>query len=411
MTSVATGGRGSASTGRLIGSATRPLMGLLAVAVLAAIVVVCTGLFQGRFTDTVPLTVLSPRAGLVMNVDAKVKLLGVAIGRVDSIEALPDGRAAIRLAINPGQLRQIPSNSRVDISSPTVFGAKSVEFVPPAVASPDFLRPGQVLDAEHVTVEFNTIFEQLTSLLSKIDPGKLNITLEAVSTALAGHGHQIGQTIADLDHLLAHLEPGLPNLTRDLTLAPAVLGSYADAAPDLLAGIQNTTQLSQTLIDQQHQLDLLLLSAIGLADTGNDVVGGNAQSLSQVMHLLVPTTDLTNQYHPAFTCGLGGLFQMVITPPFPEASAVSSSGLLLGRERYRYPSNLPKVAATGGPQCVGLPFVPFGVNPPLVVADVGTNPAGYGNPGNMGNFDGLKQLLYGPIDGPPRNTAQVGQPG
>jgi phospholipid/cholesterol/gamma-HCH transport system substrate-binding protein len=411
MTSAATGGRGLASTGRLTGAATRPLLGLLAVAVLAAIVVVCTGLFQGRFTDTVPLTVLSPRAGLVMNVDAKVKLLGVDIGRVDSIEALPDGRAAIRLAIEPGQLRQIPGNSHVDISSPTVFGAKSVEFVPPAVASPDALRPGQVLDAHYVTVEFNTIFERLTSLLSKIDPGKLNVTLQAVSTALAGRGHQIGQTIADLDHLLAHLEPGLPNLTRDLTTAPAVLRSYADAASDLLAGIQNTTQLSQTLIDQQHQLDLLLLSAIGLADTGNDVVGGNAQSLSQVMHLLVPTTDLTDQYHPALTCGLGGLFQMAITPPFPEASAVSSSGLLLGRERYRYPSNLPKVAATGGPQCVGLPLVPFGVNPPLVVADVGTNPGGYGNPGNMGNFDGLKQLLYGPIDGPPRNSAQVGQPG
>ena len=27
------------------------------------------------------------------------------------------------------------------------------------------------------------------------------------------------------------------------------------------------------------------------------------------------------------------------------------------------------------------------------------------------NSDGLKQLLYGPIDGPPRNTAQIGQPG
>ncbi len=53
----------------------------------------------------------------------------------------------------------------------------------------------------------------------------------------------------------------------------------------------------------------------------------------------------------------------------------------------------------------------FWRNPPLVVADVGTSPQGYGNPGNMLNSDGLKQLLYGPIDGPPRNTAQIGQPG
>jgi phospholipid/cholesterol/gamma-HCH transport system substrate-binding protein len=411
MTGAAAGGRSPASARRLIGAATRPVIGLLAVVMVAAIVFVCTELFQGRFTDTVPLTVLSPRAGLVMNVDAKVKLLGVDIGRVDSIDALPDGRAAIHLAIYPGQLRQIPGNSHIDISSPTVFGAKSVEFVPPAVASSDVLRPGQVLDAQSVTVEFNTIFEQLTTLLSKIDPGKLNETLQAVSGALAGRGHQLGQTITHFDKLLADLEPALPNLRRDLSMAPKVLESYADAAPDLMASLHNTIQLSRTLTDQQSQLDRLLLSGIGLADTGNDVVGGNAKSLSQVMHLLVPTTDLTNRYNPALTCGLGGLHEFAITPPFAEASAVSSSGLLIGRERYRYPSNLPKVAATGGPQCVGLPLVRFGTNPPLVVADVGTSPQGYGNPGNMGNFDGLKQLLYGPIDGPPRNTAQVGQPG
>ncbi|MFZ0907479.1 MAG: MCE-family protein, partial [Mycobacterium sp.] len=39
------------------------------------------------------------------------------------------------------------------------------------------------------------------------------------------------------------------------------------------------------------------------------------------------------------------------------------------------------------------------------------NPWKYGNPQMLLNFDGLKQLLYGPIAGPPRNPAQVGQQG
>lgn len=43
-----------------------------------------------------------------------------------------------------------------------------------------------------------------------------------------------------------------------------------------------------------------------------------------------------------------------------------------------------------------------------VVVDVG---AKYGNQGILLNSGGLKQLLYGPIDGPPRNTAQIGMPG
>jgi phospholipid/cholesterol/gamma-HCH transport system substrate-binding protein len=74
---------------------------------------------------------------------------------------------------------------------------------------------------------------------------------------------------------------------------------------------------------------------------------------------------------------------------------------------------LPKVAAKGGPHCQekGLPRVAPGARPPFLVADVGSNPAKYGNPGIVLNSDALKQFLFGPIDGPPRNSGQIGQPG
>ncbi|HEY9311332.1 MAG TPA: MCE-family protein, partial [Williamsia sp.] len=85
--------------------------------------------------------------------------------------------------------------------------------------------------------------------------------------------------------------------------------------------------------------------------------------------------------------------------------------VVLGQERYRYPQNLPKVAAKGGPQCTDLPKVPFEKHPPFVITDVNANPAQYGNQGIILNSDGLKQLLFGPIDGPPRNGGQIGQPG
>jgi phospholipid/cholesterol/gamma-HCH transport system substrate-binding protein len=93
----------------------------------------------------------------------------------------------------------------------------------------------------------------------------------------------------------------------------------------------------------------------------------------------------------------------------PSINIIAS--LTWGAERYRYPTNLPKVAATGGPQCLDLPHRPFNTNPKVVVADIGANPVQYGNPQLLLNFDGLKQLLYGPITGPPRNPAQVGQQG
>jgi hypothetical protein len=130
-----------------------------------------------------------------------------------------------------------------------------------------------------------------------------------------------------------------------------------------------------------------------------------------VLHLLVPTTDLTNEYHEVFTCGFGGLIQIGHGAPLSEPSINISASLTWGAERYRYPTNLPKVAATGGPQCMGLPKLPFNTNPPQLITDIGADPAGYGNPQLLINSDLLKQLLYGPIAGPPRNSAQIGQPG
>jgi phospholipid/cholesterol/gamma-HCH transport system substrate-binding protein len=398
----------------------RPLVGLVSVLVVAAVVAVAIVLFRGGFTTSVPVTVVSPRAGLVMNSDARVKMRGVQVGKVASIDERPDGQAVLHLAMDPSQLHLIPSNVLVNIVSTTVFGAKFVQLVPPDNPRGQ-LQAGQTIDANKcpdmpkkpdcVTVEINTVFEELSSVLSKIQPEKLNETLGAIAAALNGRGEKIGQTLSDLDEFLAKTYSSLDGLRHDLSVAPQVFNTYADAAPDLLDTAKNATRISQSIVDEQNNLDAFLVSSIGLADIGNDVIGNNRQALTDVLHLLVPTTDLLNEYSPALKCSLQGLGWLTHQPPLPLPGIVVSVGLPLGIERYRYPTNLPKVAATGGPQCETLPEVPKNSQPAFVITDDGANPEEYGNPGILLNSDGLKQLLYGPIAGPPRNTAQIGMPG
>jgi virulence factor Mce-like protein len=389
----------------------RPLLGLVTVVAIGAIVALAVGLFQGDFTQSAPVTVLSPRAGLVMNPEAKVMFHGVQVGRVASIEALPGGQAALHLAMDPALLHVIPANVLVDITSSTVFGAKFVEMLPPAEPSAQPLHAGQTFESKRVTVETNTVFEQLTSVLSKIEPAKLNETLGALTSALSGRGHEIAQMISDLDAFLANLEPSRPNLEHDLAVAPAVLNSYADAAPDLVRAADNTVRLSQTIVEEQHNLDALLISTIGLADIGNQVLGDNGRRLKDVVTLLLPTTDLLTQYHEALTCGISGMSPLLKTAPSKDPGITLLSSLGFGAERYRYPGDLPRVAAKGGPQCTDLPVIPFQAHPPFVVADVGANQWKYGNQFLLWNSDFIKQWLFGPLDGPPRNTAQIGQPG
>jgi len=388
-----------------------PLLGLITVVSICLIFAVAVGLFQGSFTETVPVTVISQRAGLVMNTDAKVKMRGVQVGKVASIESLPNGQAAIHLAMDPSQLHFIPGNVLVDIASSTVFGAKSIQLLEPAQPSAQRLHGGQTLQGQHVMVEINTVFQQLVSVLAQIDPPKLNESLGALAQAFSGRGTKLGQALSDFDSFLAKLEPSLPAFRHDLAVLPAVANAYADAAPDLVKTAANATRISKTIVDEQHNLDALLISAIGLADIGNDVLSTNRQPLTDVMHLLVPTTDLTNEYHEVLTCSFGGLIHISHGAPLSEPSINISASLTLGAERYRYPTNLPKVAATGGPRCVGLPKLPFNTNPTQLITDTGSDPAGYGNPQVLINSDLLKQLLYGPVAGPPRNPAQIGQQG
>jgi phospholipid/cholesterol/gamma-HCH transport system substrate-binding protein len=388
-------------------------VGATTVFAIAGVFALAAMLFRGGLTTTVPVTVISDRAGLVMNPDAKVKLHDVAVGRVTAIDSLPDGQAALHLALEPSAVTQIPANVDVDITSSTVFGAKFVRLVPPAEPSGQRLQADQVLTADHVTVEINTVFEQLTRVLAKIDPAKLSQTLGAIASAVDGRGAQFGQALTGLHQVLSEIEPSLGKLSHDIDATAAVTGAYADAAPDLMTAVNNADAFSHTVVDTQHDLDAFLVASTGLADIGNQVIGDNRQGITDVAHLLVPTTGLLARYHEQLGCALGALSVYSKLPALPTPGIPTMVTLQLGIERYRYPQDLPKVAAKNGATCqqLSLPHMPPETRPPFVIADVGTNRFKYNNQGILLNSDRLKQYLFGPVDGPPRNTMQIGQPG
>src|SRR3984957_15862977 len=106
------------------------------ILVIVAISTVTAMAFEGALRPTVPLTVISDRAGLVMEDDAKVKLRGVQIGEVDHVESYADSAATnlskLKLKIYPKEFRFLPINIEAEIKSSTSFGAKSVALIVPA---------------------------------------------------------------------------------------------------------------------------------------------------------------------------------------------------------------------------------------------------------------------------------------
>jgi phospholipid/cholesterol/gamma-HCH transport system substrate-binding protein len=337
----------------------------IAAAILAAIVVVAAVFtylsYTAAFTSTDKVTVLSPRAGLVMEDKAKVKFRGIQVGEVQSIEYAGD-KAKLTLAIRSGEMHYIPSNSTVRIAGTTIFGAKAVEFLEPKNPEKTPLRAGAEIMAKDVQLEVNTLFQTLTDVLGKIDPINLNATLSALAEGLRGHGDDLGATLSGLNYYLQQLNPKLPTLQQDFQKAAVVTNIYGDAAPDLVRVLDNAPKISQTVVDEQDDLNATLLAATGLANNGTATLEPAADNYIAAIQRLRAPLKVAGDYSPEFGCILSGVgnaidrFAPIIGGVRPGLFV--SSSFIPGAPAYTYPESLPIVNASGGPNCRGLPNPP-----------------------------------------------------
>ena len=341
--------------------------------------------FSGTLRTTVPLTVISDRAGLVMEDGAKVKLRGVQIGEVASVDAYADpagtNLSKLRLKIAPNDFQYLPNNVEAEIKSSTAFGAKYVDLIVPSEgASSRPLAPGAVLHSRNVTVEVNTVFENLESIVRAIDPAKLNGVLSALADGFRGKGDRIGQAITEGNRALLAVNPKMPTVRRDWQLFGKTTQAYSDAAQDILATLDSFSTTSVTITKNKTALDEVLLSAIGFADSGVNTIGGNQPNLVSAINLVAPTFELLNKYSPTYTCTFQGA-QWYLEHGGRDAmggngkSLMIDGGLLFGDDPYRYPANLPIVQAKGGPggkpSCGSLPDASANFPVKYLVTDTG----------------------------------------
>ncbi|AGB26751.1 ABC-type transport system involved in resistance to organic solvents, periplasmic component (plasmid) [Mycobacterium sp. JS623] len=340
-------------------------LAFLMVAVIVAAVAVCIGAFNRDFSPTVPVTLTSDRSGLVMEPYAKVKMRGIQVGRVATV-SVNTNTVSLRLLIEPDQIDHIPANVEARINSTSLFGSKFVDLIYPSDPSAKRLAAGAVLQSQNVAIEVNTVFQNLVALIKQIDPAKLNAVLTAVADGVRGQGEHIGESITDSNEVLLALNSRTDTLQADWRAIKDVADVYDGAAQNIIDTLSAASSTSTTITAQAKQLDALLLGVIGLSRSGIDVLGPSKDNLVKAVNLLEPTTNLLMKYNPELTCVLTGADRAL-----PDHSAISGgangkslimdAALLFGDDPYRYPDNLPVVAAKGGPGgkpgCGSLPDV------------------------------------------------------
>jgi phospholipid/cholesterol/gamma-HCH transport system substrate-binding protein len=314
----------------------------LSLAMVAVLVLVYCQ-FRGAFLDRERLTMISGRAGLSMDPGAKVTYNGVEIGRVGKVEAFTVSggpEAKITLDVDPKYLKLIPQNVDATINATTVFGNKYIAFSSPKNPSPQRINSSDVIDATHVTTEFNTLLQTMVSVAKKVDPIKLNQTLTATAEALDGLGDRFGQAIVNGNQILGDLNPQMPEIRRDNQLLADLGEAYANAAPDLFDGLENAVTTARTLNEQQANIDQALMAAVGLGNTGGDIFERGGPYLVRGVQDLVPTSGLLDEYSPELFCMIRN---------YHDAD-IKITSLVGAGNPYVYPDNLPRVNAHGGPE-------------------------------------------------------------
>jgi virulence factor Mce-like protein len=270
-------------------------------------------------TDTV--TLQAARIGDQLVVPADVKLRGVLVGRVSAATSKGfDGGAnpvgsTLTLQISKSQMKNIPSNVQAMILPKTLFGEKYVDLEPPSRPSTttfaDMETKHQPIvitqDDSSTAVEIQTVFSHLVPLLKTLNPAQLSITLNALATALENRGNELGQNLSLTDQYFTTFNTDQPNELHDISGLADLASNYADATPNLLAILRNSTVTAKTFTVKKDTYAQFLAGTAGFAMEGTKVIGDNANGLIDLARISEPVLNLYSKYSITLECLANGL--------------------------------------------------------------------------------------------------------
>jgi phospholipid/cholesterol/gamma-HCH transport system substrate-binding protein len=342
-------------------------LGILFLALLLAGVWVTYGIFTQKFTHFDEVTLDASSIGLQMPDHADVKIRGVIVGEVLGFSATGEG-ARVHLGIFPSQLHSIPSNVTGAIVPKTLFGEKYVSLViPHDDPAPTALRPGATIPHTEVPVEVQKVLADLYPLLRTVQPADINLTLNAISTALEGRGEALGRDLVTVDRYLKRVNPQIPQIVDDLRLTTKVANTYADVVPSIAQILDNTITTTGTLQDRHQQLQALFTDVSSFSDTAHDFLRQNGDNIIRLGQVSRPQARMLARYAPEYPCLLGGL----VGAGKREAQAFRGFTLhivletLPNQPRGYTSADQPVYADDRGPNCLHLPNPPWSQSNPV----------------------------------------------
>jgi len=310
--------------------------------------------FQKRFTPVVMVNLMTDRIGSQLQTASDVKIRGLIVGEVRSIETTGNG-ATLKLALKPEMVDLIPANVSARLLPKTLFGERYVDLVTPTtgvvgrhIAKGDTI--GQ--DRTSVAIELERVFEDLLPLLRTVQPEKLAMTLNALASALEGRGTRLGENLVLVDNYFKAINPKMPVIQADISGLADLASTYAVAAPDLVRAAKALITTSTTIVTKKDELAGFLAGTAGFANTTADFLDANGQRIIQVGRVQRPTVEVLARYSPQYPCIATAMTNWI--PRIDEAWRDKTFHITLEVTQQRpgyQPGEEPRWGETRGPSC------------------------------------------------------------
>ncbi|MCW2787100.1 MAG: hypothetical protein JWP74_3617 [Marmoricola sp.] len=256
--------------GIVLGPRTRAVLSgaVVLLLVLAGITLVRSGGTKDRTLTATFARTTSLYAG------AKVKVLGVPVGKVDSIKVVG---TSVRVKISYNGDVDLPTNVHALIVPPSIVGDRFVQLAPAYESGARLADNAHLgLDQTGVPVELDDTYSALDKFAAGLGPngankdGALSRLVTATAQNITGHGAAFNNTVRQLAGAISTLAGSSDDINSTVTSLSALTGTLAGKDTELRALVTNLARVGAQLNGQRDDIStsvVQLQQALGLVNT------------------------------------------------------------------------------------------------------------------------------------------------
>lgn len=202
---------------------------------------------------------------------AQVKVLGVKVGKVDSIEVKG---TSVEVKISYDGDVQLPADVHALIVPPSIVGDRFVQLAP-AYEDGEVLADKARLGLDHtgVPVELDETYSALDELATGLGPnganadGALSRLVSATAKNLSGHGEAFNETLREFTDAISTLSGSSSDISATVSNLETLTGTLAGKDEQLRALVANLAKVGTQLNTQRTEISssvVALEEALGM---------------------------------------------------------------------------------------------------------------------------------------------------